>query len=313
MKKTIGTLALLALGLALVLVPAPARAACGVDVSFGQVSGGNAGCGGYCYVQSPGLRATSSIRGSFWGLGGGNPGLSAGVDNGNWQISDATGWCPDLGFGGGVALNGGWAQNANIDGCIESLGTGSKMAVALTDIDATNGNAFFAAACATRDGGAATEFDYTKVGANIVLKQIPGAVITGSTRVGNEASVTIASPNFTSMFYTDNSPGCTLAAVIPKYDVWIKSVARGAAAPTDRGAVAGGWTLASGTGCNLGSPCTVSTACGTTNCDAYFAVSPRFDSGFQTFRVGQNSRLVQAGPVLANPPKVKVIKKQEPG
>jgi len=87
--------------------------------------------------------------------------------------------------------------------------------------------------------------------------------------------------------------------VIKQYDVWLKQVARNAPAPTDRNQTTGAWTL--GNTCTIGSSCVVTTGCGTVSCDAYVAVSPRYDSGFQTgeapgkARVGPNSTRVPAG------------------
>jgi hypothetical protein len=319
MKKTIGTIALLALGVALVLAPAPARAACGVDVSFGQVSGGHSGCGGYCYVQSPGLRTPASVQSNFWALGLGNPALGPGIDNGGWADN---GWLVDLGFGGGVNLAGSWAGDATIDGCVENAPAPQKMVITMSDQDSLGNNAYFAIACVTRSGGA-TEFDYTKIvpEGNIVLKALPNVAgtnspvkIASSTRTAPEANIQVGSPDFSSIYYSDGSPGCAIANVIKQYDVWIKQVPRpGGVAPTDRNSISGGWTL--GGTCNIGANCPVVTTCGTANCNAYLAVSPRLDSGFQVgdapnkVRLSANSLPVQAGATLAEPPPFKVIKK----
>jgi len=303
----------LTLGLGLVLAPAPARAACAGAVSFGQISGGHAACspGGYCYVTSAGLRTNASIQGTYWMMANGNTAVGVGIDNGNQGNLD---WIPDLGFGGGVALNGTWQAGpaGSPDGCPDTLGAVSAMAIGLTDIDATTGVALFAAACVKRDGGAATEFDYDTIVplTNIDLKPIAKPTVTGTTRVGENALVTIASPNFASIFYTDNSPSCSLNNVIKQYDLWVKEVARGAAAPVSRN-TPGNWVL--GNTCNIGSPCQVTVDCQAVNCDAFLAVSPKFDSGFGTLRVGANSGRMQAGQNFATPPKPKAIKKAEPG
>jgi len=310
MKKTIGTFAFLALGVGLALVPAPARAACSGPVSFGQNSGSHPECsvGGYCYVTSGGVRTNASIQGNFWAIAAGNPTVGLGIDNGNQGNLD---WLPDLGFGGGVNLKGDWlvGPSGSPDGCVDTLGAGSAMAVGLSDISSgTPATGFFAAACVTRNGGAATEFDYNTVVplTNIDLKPIAKPAITGSTRVGNNSLVTIGSPNFASIFYTDNSALCTLNNVIKQYDVWVQQTARDGAAPTDRN-LSPAWVF--GATCNIGTPCPVTVACATTNCDAFFAVSPHFDSNFATTRVSPNSFRTQAGENLANPPKPKSIKK----
>jgi len=309
MKKTIGALAILTLGVGLALVPTTARAACAGAVSFGQISSGHPSCsaGGYCYVTSSGLRTNASIQGTFWMMGNGNTAVGVGIDNGNQGNLD---WIPDLGFGGGVALNGTWQAGpaGSPDGCPDTLGAVSAMAIGLSDIDASTGVATFAAACVKRDGGAATEFDYNTIVplTNIDLKPIAKPSITASTRVGDNSLVTVGSPNFASIFYTDNSPSCSLTNVIKQYDVWVKEVARDGAPPVDRN-TPGNWVL--GNTCNVGGPCQVTVDCAATNCDAFLAVSPRFDSGFGTLRVGANSTRTQAGQTLATPPKPKSIKK----
>jgi hypothetical protein len=313
MKKTIGTIAFVALGIA--LIPSAANAACAGLVSFGQISGGHPQCsaGGYCYVTSGGIRTNASIQGNFWIIGAGNTTVGVGIDNGNQGNLD---WMPDLGFGGGVALNGGWQVGAtgSPDGCPDTLGAGTSMAIGLSDIDGSAANGFFAAACALRDGGAATEYDYNKIVplTNIDLKPIPKPVISGSTRVGENTLVTIAPPNFASIFYSDGSPACTVNNVIKQYDVWVQQTTRNGAAPTDRNV--GGWTL--GGTCNTGSPCPVTVICSGgpgTSCDAFFAVSPKFDSGFGSARVSPNSFRTQAGSNLAAPPKPKTIRKMDTG
>lgn len=300
MKKTIGTVALFALGLAFVLVSAPARAACGDGPGFGQQS---SGCGGgFCYVTSPGLKTSTSIQASFWAVGAGNTAGGAGIDNGTFPDDQ---WLIDFG-GSNYAIAGSWSQDTGIDGCIDTLGNGSKMAISFTDIDASNGAAFFAAACVTRDTSAGFEIDYSNIHTNIELKPIAKPVIASSVRVGNDSLVTIASPNFSSIYYSDGSPGCAIGNVIKQYDVWVQQTARDGAAPSDRNSSTG-WVL--GNTCNVGAQCVVNVACTGTNCDAFFAVSPRYDSGFGSTRVSVNSTRVQAGQNLANP-KVKVIQKQ---
>jgi hypothetical protein len=152
--------------------------------------------------------------------------------------------------------------DAPYDGCIANGPNplNNKMVVALSDVDAS--------------------------GASVV-------------QVGNEAQITINSPSFTSIYYSDGSAGCVISGVIKQYDVWLKEVGRDAPAPTDRNQTTGAWILVNT--CNIGSSCVVTTSCGTTVCDAYLAVSPRYDSGFQTgdapgnARVGPNSTRVQAG------------------
>jgi hypothetical protein len=321
MKKTIGTIAVLALGVA--LIPSAARAACALPVTFGQNSGGHAGCGGgYCYVTSGGVRTNASIQGNFWGVGAGNPAIGPGVDNGNQGNLD---WMPDQGFGGGVGLKGDWlvGPSGNPDGCIDTLGAGGAMAIGLSDIDGSAATGFFAAACVTRDGTAVTEFDYTKIvpESHIDLKPIPKPVISSSTRIGENTQVTIAPPNFDSIYYSDGSPSCAINNVITRYDVWVQQTTRGGAAPTDRNTAAA-WVL--GATCAAGQPCNVTVPCAGgpgSSCDAFFAVSPKFDganvvpanAGFGTGRVSPNSFRTHSGSNVATPPKPKTIKKMDSG
>src|SRR6185436_18352568 len=165
---------------------------------------------------------------------------------------------------------------------------------------------YFAAACVTRNPAAVNQFDFD-FGQNILLKTLTDKARYSTVRSGTEAQITVQSANFSSIYYSDGSPGCAIGTVIPQYDVWLSTVARGGPAPTSRDN-AGAWSLA-GT-CNVGTPCVVTTACGATNCDFFLAVSPKFNGGFNTgdapgntgARVGgPNSTRGQAGPTLANP------------
>lgn len=313
MKKNIGTLALLALGVALVLAPAPARAACPTGLLFGQAT---ASCGGgYCYVTSPGLKTNASIQGTYWSASSGNPASGAGADNGTWSDSN---WLVDFSANGNLALNGGWNDDLLIDGCIGNDGSTPAMVIALTDRDAA-GKVYAAFVCNQRDVTVTAQFDQGKIvpAGDIALKPLALPFVVSTFRVGNEASITVASPNYSSLFYSDGSVACgsgNSAAMIPAYDVFLKTAGRGASAPTDRAQVSGGWTLAGS--CPIGGSCTVSTTCGAVNCDVYVALAPKSSTGFRlgdtpgNAFVGPNSVLVQAGPVLANPPKVKIIKKR---
>lgn len=303
MNRKIGILGLLAIGAVVLFGSAPAEAACGTGISFGNNQGGGCGAAGYCYIVTPGGLAT--IQASYWSLGFGNPTAGLGTDNGTWGSSN---WIVDFGFGGGLTIQGDWTESTTIDGCPnnDANAATAKMVVQFSDVAA--GQAYFKTVCTQRVTSAVTQFDMRdNVGGNITLQPLGKAVIANSVRAGNEANVTIASPNFASIFQGDGTPSCTLSGVIPQYDVYKKEVARNAAAPTDRNVGSGAWTLA-GT-CNVGQNCPVTTTCGSTNCDAYFAVAPRYADGFTPTRVGANSTRVQAGPVLAEPPDFKVIKK----
>jgi hypothetical protein len=302
MKKIIGTLALVAIGVALLLAPTPAGAVCGSSVVFGQ-EGLN--CGGtYCDVVSPGLNTNASIQATFWSLNAGSP--TGGVGNDNGGFAD-DGWL--ISFGGpNLALTGDWSVAGGIDGCA----TTAAMVIAFSANNAV-GDSFFAVVCNTRNPLVTTQFNQAQLvpPGDIVLKPLPAANVTGSVRVGTEASITVGSPSVASIFYSDGSAGCAINTVIPQYDVWVKQIARSGPAPTDHSQDTGLWTL--GGTCNVGSSCTVQSTCGATNCDGFVAVSPHYNSNFSTGdapgkdRIAANSVRFQAGTTLADPPKIKRI------
>jgi len=314
MRKKIGLLALLALGVVAMLAPAPAAASCGTNVTFGQ---GALNCGGsYCYVVSPGLNNNTSIQATFWDLNFGNPSVGPGIDNG--AASDNV-WLVSFG-GPNLSLLGDWST-PGVDGCVDCTppavcgGGTSKMVLGLSDVDAA-GNAFFATTCVTRNGQAFTQFDQSTIvpHSDIILQPLPAANITGSVRVGTEAQVTVSSPNFASIFYSDGSAGCAINTVIPQYDLWIKTITtRNDPPPSDHSQDTGAWTL--GATCNIGSSCTASSTCGTGLCDGFVAVSPHYNSNFQTgdapgkARLAANSVRFQSGQTLADPPRFKPIPK----
>lgn len=305
MKKITSFLGLALVGSIVLLLPVKANANCGSSVSFGA------------YFVAPLTNTTNSptLRGNFWAFnaaapatGGGNPALGPGNDNGAFQESQS--WLLNL-PGYGLLVNGDWATQL-FDGCPDSATANipdQRMVASFSDVDAL-GKPTFAIACVRRTPGTGTEFNFDNVGGPISFVPAPKATTTNWVRSGaDEATITVASPNFGPGFYTDGSSGCTAATVIPQYDVFKQQIARNAApdATTDTGAV---WALV-GTG-NLGSPVSFTTTCGTTNCDLYLAVVPRFLGGFTTAeaalgtaapaRVGVSSVKLQSGPVLAETP-----------
>lgn len=304
MKRTTQVLGIALVAAVALLLPMQAQATCGSDISFGSY---------YSFVTNTGGDTTVSptLRANFWALGSGNPALGAGNDNG--PIVEGTNWLVQ--YGGGLAVLSGWAART-YDGCPDSaepVFANQRMVLAFSDNDGA-GNMTYAVACAGRNPQAGTQFDFTRPG-NAPLALVPAqkAGISNTVRVGNEATVTIAPPNFGPGFYTDGSTGCTLANVIPQFDVYKQQTARNAPAPTDNNA-GGGWVLA--TTCTFGGPaCTVTTNCGATNCDNYLAVVPHYNSNFTTAeaatsspaRVSASSTKVAAGPILAVTPKPKPI------
>jgi hypothetical protein len=259
-------------------------------------------------VNGPGLRA------NFWALGSGNPATGAGNDNGG--IVEQDNWLIPYGPGPNTfAVLSGWGQKT-YDGCPDLGGAPAtqRMVMTFSDVDGL-GNMTYAIACTSRNTQAGTQFDFTRPGqAPLALVPAQKAAITNTARVGNEATITVGVPNFSAGFYSDGSSSCDLATVIPQFDVYKQQTARNAApaATNDAGGV---WVLAA-TCSSTGSPaCTVTTACGATNCDNYLAVVPHYNSNFTTAeaataspaRVSASSTRVAAGPVLAVTPKPKAI------
>jgi len=293
-------------GVIALLLPLKADAICPSGISFQ----------GYPLSTITGTTNGPSLRANFWTLGGGNPTLGAGNDNGaitaqaDWIIDSPAGW----------AINGSW-DASNYDGCPDVAQPNTdlqRMVVSLSDVDAL-GNMTYAVACVDRDTQAASQFGFDGVGEHIALVVAPKANITNTVRAGTEATITVASPDFNPGHYTDGSVGCELASVIPQYEVFKQTTGRGIAPSTSNDATAPTW-VSVGIG-NTGAPLTFTTTCGTTNCDNYLAVVPRYNSGFTTAdaatgsaaRVSQKSGNVQAGPTLAVTPKPKKIKNEAGG
>jgi len=292
-------------GVVALLVPVNAHAVCASPVTFGQFA--------HYVVTSPNEQA-SSIRSNFWILNSGNPAFGSGTDNGNQ--ADSVGWM--IPYGTGQFVSGDWAGNAGYDGCADPTipVASQRMVMSFSDVDGTN-QTRFAVACVQRVATAANQFDFDTVrgGSDITLVSAPKAVITNTLRAGNEATITVGAPNFAANYYVDVAGDslCAIANVIPQYDVYSQQPLRNISPSTSRDSTTG-WVLV-GTG-NAGAPFTFTTTCGTTNCDVYVAVAPHFNGNFTTgeaatgqpARVGLNSNKIQAGPVLAETPKFKVIK-----
>jgi hypothetical protein len=302
MKKSIRMLGLALVGVAALVLPLNAHAACDSGVFFGSY---------YSYIT--GTTYGPSLRSSFWMVGAGNPMTGAGSDNGSAQ--EIGNWLHSK--GNFVVLADAWGNNTSYDGCADLQGATGRMAWAMSDINGA-GQMVYAVGCAQRNGTAFEEFDFTQppgcasssCATPLALVLAPKATVSGTTRVGTNATVTVAPPNFAPGYYSDGTPGCALANVIPNYEVYKQELPRGAAAPTNRDVTAG-WVLA-GTG-NIGSPFSFTTTCAT-DCDVYISLLPLYDSGFTTgepatgapARVGASTK-IHAGPVLANPPRPRTI------
>lgn len=299
-------------GVVALLLPLNADANCPTSISFG----------GY-QAAVTGTTNSPSLRSNFWVYNSaspstltGNPGIGAGNDNGN--VVETGHWLVPYDVNPNVIL-GDWSDaNSTFDGCPDvatSNTNNQRMVVSFSDVDGS-GNMTYAVACVHRDVTAAVQFSFEAPIAPLPLVAAPKAAITNTVRVGNEAQITVGAPSFAAGFKTDGS--CNINDAIPQYDVYQQQVGRGVSPNSTRDA-GSSWVLV-GTG-NAGAPFTFTTACGTTNCDVFVAVTPHYQSNFGSgeaassapARVGQNSTKLQAGPVLAETPKAKTIKNNRVG
>jgi hypothetical protein len=302
-------------GVVALLLPLKADAACG-NISFG---------GYYAHVTN--TTNGPSLRSNFWMLNFGNPNFGAGADNG--AIAETGKWL--IPYSGGIGILSNWGVES-YDGCADDAGavSGQRMVFSFSDVDG-GGNPTYAVICVHRDTTAGQQFNLDLPpgcgsGACGDFALVPSlkAAFANTTRAGQESNVTVASPVFNG-FYSDGT--CTAAQAIPQYDVYKQQVGRGILPTSSRDANA--WTFV-GTG-TTGSGFSFTTNCTTAppngNCDVYVATAPHFNSGFTSaeaasavsnpsanvVRVGANSTVLQAGPILAETPKVKVIKNDKTG
>lgn len=301
-----------------VLVPAQTAAVCIPDIAFGQDA--NAACTtgapNYCYVVSPGVGTTASIQGNFWNVNSYNSAFNTGVDNGTF---DDSGWLKKPFTYYYIASS--WGSGTT-DGCPAGQ-TDETMVISFSDVSADNLTGYFAVACVNRGALSPLGFQFDfggKLSSDIFLKAIPTPTITGTTKVGNEVQVTIGTPDFSGGIYTDGSTPCTTNAMVPTYDVLIRTVNRGAGDTAGRKVTdSPSWTtvatnVSSGSGTSF-----TTTTCGTNNRDVYVALKPNFN-GPSTEEVavsgaaivGPSSRVVQCGPTIATPGDFKLIDKKEP-
>lgn len=289
---------------AAVVIPVTADASCAVGPVFGSY-----------YSVVTGTTGGPSLRSSFWMMGNGNPLPAAGIDNG--PVAETGTWLdPYPTPADPLILQGSWSEVTTFDGCPDTLGVGSSMAYALSDVNGA-GNMVYAVGCSTRIGSNPIEFDMTipfgcsSGCAPIALVPAPKALISGTTRSAGQANVTVASPNFAAGFYSDGTAGCAQNLVITHYDVYKQELGRGASAPVNADTT-GGWTLVQA-GVPIGTPTNFVTTC-VANCDVYVSLLPAYNSGFKTGepatgganRVGPPSTRVQAGPTIADPPKPRI-------
>ncbi len=295
--------------------PSVANAICVTGIVYGQYGyycpyhpGGT----NWCYTISPGINTPQSIVASYWAFTFGDPVVGAGDDNGDLQddepaAGNPTGWLRLYPGAPGPYLTGTWADDQQIDGCINDKFAPGKsfeiQLVAFSDVSADNSKAFFAIAGARRDPAApVAEINFSLMGVDIALVETPKPKIVNATCGApgdcSTVNVEVECPPLSGGFYTDGT--ITASEAIRGCRIFKQIVTRGAAAPSTRDRSA--WTdtavLVSegGTG-------TVGLNC-TNDSDAYLATAVEFDSGFMTAHVSANSTRIECGPNLAEPPDV---------
>lgn len=300
--------------LVMVVVAQPAAASCGVPYIISNVEDAD----NYAYIWTDGLwcggtycpgDAMSAARSAvFWALGGGDPVIGVGNDNGDWTDEN---WLygyyyPGYGYYPFTLLTA-W-DAPGVDGCLNLTGglgqPGTCTCLLLTDEVAGVGK--FAAVSVQTDAGGASYLNRTTGGAPVVLQDMPKPQIIGSTRdpVTFNIVMNVSVPAPTLGVY--EAPTCGCAEPVA-YKLYQAVVARGAAPPTSRDVA--GWTLMNlagavpqpPTGTPAGTPVAVESLCGSSNTDVYVTAQLVFDSGFATDVVSTNSTRVECGPNIAEP------------
>jgi len=280
--------------------------------AFGSIddSTGNAS-----YVYTPGLcdsgppcgsdlgtSISSSFRGSFWRMGLGSPLVGAGLDSGAWPAieSDDRGWVR-FDAGQPAFLDGDWAFDRRVDGCLGDAPGPRCLVVALADQDGASG--YLALLSARESPGGTYLFD-EPAAAPIRLGVMPRPFL-ASTSKPNPYTVVVntAAYNVPSNALHLDEPDCSANAAVG-YRVYAQKTERSAPAPADRtrddGNPVTGWELAPGGAgpggqpLPLGSTASVSFTCHTVK-DVFLAASFAFDSGFETPYVSRNSSRIFCG------------------
>lgn len=320
MRRTIFYLTFAVIGAVALMAPTGAKADCPNGITFGQglpasETGPCDGAGAYCTIVSPGINTQASLQGSFWALGSGSVTVGGGNDNGP---ADDTVWT--LPYGSNFYILGDWAAGSNFDGCIDvgAVSTQAQVA-AFHDTSADGKTGYMGIACVARDPGDAEgqQFDYDEIGRDFDLVAIPTPNITNTVVSGSQVLVTLGPPSFGAV-YTDGSSLCNSATLITGYRVHTATVSAGSGDPATRtGATWAGVATVSGAG---GTSFTT-TACNTTeNKEVYVALSPIYDSNFESSEpatgkgviVGPSSRAILCGPTIATPGEFKLIDKKAP-
>jgi hypothetical protein len=260
-------------------IPSTAEAVCSnPSISF---AGYYTGLHGYGEITAP------SVVGRFWALGFGNPSVVVGNDNGTVGLAN---WIYP--YGGNQILLGTWSQSDGIDGCIEGkIAPGKPSEIMVAEFSDYYGWAgFFAIAAAARDAGNWVQFDFSAVGPDITLANIPTPSILASSRIGpHTLRIRVGGPSVSHLataFYSDGS--VSLSDVILGYRVYQVTLMPGSPVPgvfrQD------GWVPLTGT-MPLGQPSDVNLECNHRN--NFLAVSLVYDSGYESVYLSQKSPEIQ--------------------
>jgi hypothetical protein len=240
---------------------------------------------------------SSSMVGSFWSLGLGNP-AGVGMDNGSLP---ALGYW--LQYGGTNAgeyypyyILGTWVSAA-VDGCPDLL-PNPCMYLLVNDTDGA-GKGYFALAAVNADN--VDNYDFNPLG-NIRLAELPTPKIVGSTRISaSEVQVDVSLsqvPNdAASGLYLNCGGGPT------GFKLYRQKVPRNGTPSSNRDLSGPEWapvgpasTPAAGTANDVSITCVGDE-------DIYLAAALTFDSGFQVALLSENGTGVQCGPTLVDPVK----------
>ena len=271
----------------------PASAVCPLSRSFRSYSGPDTSyiyTDGLCPTGYPcptGSSVYADFEGTFWQLGLGDPAAGPGADNGTAPAIEGTpalptGWAPHW-QDYPVYLEGNWAGDARIDGCIVN---GECMGVLLGDQNPAGTEGFFAAL--TKDANA-VGFDYEFVynnGSPIFMEPVPRTGINGLGLVsGRVYNATFNGPgtSFLGQYY---DPACTQTMIVG-YRIYTQVLTSGAAPTQDRDRLNPVWTMRPGGQLANGDPIPLNQG---TSIEVDFSVAAGyefalalvFDSGFET-------------------------------
>jgi len=278
----------------------PARATCANADLIG-------GCNGLCkYIFTNGATPSSALTGNFWGMGGGNPAVGLGDDNGadlaQGNADSSIDWIKS--YAGQFYLAGNWA-NAAVDGCVDNATTPSPKRTVVVYTDQAAGKGYFLAMCKQADVSANYSFFGTPSDHNLV--PIPRAPIATSSRVsGVTASLSMSAPDTAGLAAGVANLDATCTGTVRGYKVYTQLRPNAAGAPTDlhtaSGWVAQGGEVAVANGTSSTVPCSAASS-------VWVANSLVFDSGFETAFVSAPQQ-VACDPTLAtHPDNFKIIKK----